>query len=371
MKYRAVIIDDEAWTRELIRRIGHWREYGYQIVGEAADGTSGLECIIQLRPHLIITDMKMPGLDGSQLLRALEQNDIHAKVIVVSGYYDYEYARQALSSHVADYLLKPVGEDEFNKRLRACANELAEEDQKMLPAESILAEHIDPFWLKKYMAYREDLIRSFEACSEKGARIALEKLEELFDNLKDETIRLKMLIKENYDLQSLLEETLIAKYGDTREVLAGSDISFTIHENSTIHDLIQHYQRTVLRIIADVTARQQGRKKLDVTRICEFVDAHYTESITLEDTAARFNVSREYLCSVFKKETGVNFTEYLASTRMEKAKVMILEYGIPIQQVSEMVGYTDVAYFYRTFKKHFGNTPAKMREETDRSRADV
>ena len=345
MEYRVVIIDDEAWTRDTIRRIGHWHEFGFQIVGEAADGVSGLECIRQLRPHLIITDMKMPGIDGSQLLRALEENEIRAKVIVVSGYYDYEYARQALNSHVADYLLKPINEEEFNSRLCACAEELKREDHGALSAEGILVGNVEPGWLKGYLECREGLGRSFDNSSEKGVHATLEKLEELFYSLKDDETRFKMLIKANYDIQSLLEETIIAKYGEDCETLPLTDISFTIHENSTVRDLAEHYRQVTSRIIFAVTAQQQSKRKIDISLVREFLDTHYTQSITLEDMAKRFFVSKEYLSSVFKKEVGVNFTEYQTSVRMGKAKEMILEYGIPIQKVSEMVGYTDLAHF--------------------------
>ncbi len=365
MEYRVVIIDDEAWTRDTIRRIGHWREFGFQIVGEAADGISGLECVRQLRPHLIITDMKMPGLDGSQLLRALEENGICAKVIVVSGYYDYDYARQALNSHVADYLLKPINEEEFNNRLHACADELAREDHDVLPSEGILVGSVEPGWLKNYLECREGLGRSFENSSEKGVHATLEKLEELFRCLKDGDTQLKMLIKANYDIQSILEETVIAKYEKDCENLPLADISFTIHKNSTVSDLAEHYRQVTSKIIFAVTAQQQSKKKIDISLVREFLDTHYTQGITLEDMAKRFFVSKEYLSSAFKKEVGVNFTEYQTSVRMEKAKEMILEYGIPIQKVSEMVGYTDLAHFYKTFKRYFGSTPAKMREKSE------
>ena len=83
---RVVIIDDEAWTRDTIKRIGKWRELGCRIVGEASDGLSGLECIRQLDPHLIITDMKMPGLDGAQMLRELDELQNVRVVLEESGF---------------------------------------------------------------------------------------------------------------------------------------------------------------------------------------------------------------------------------------------------------------------------------------------
>lgn len=361
MFFRVVIIDDEVWTRNLLRKIGHWRELGYRIVGEAADGISGLECIRQLRPHLIVTDMRMPGLDGPQLLQTLQKSEVHAKVIIVSGYYDYQYARQALKSHVADYLLKPISEDEFNERLRICAEELTEEDKKILP-ETILLENIDPVWMKNYVVYREDLSRSFESGSEKGIDAALRKIENLFAGLQDENAKLKIMVKVNYDFQSILEETIIAKYQPTGEQMSLYDIPFTIQRESGIHDLARHYRQVTSKFISTV-AEQQNKKKTDISNICEYMRTHYSENITLENTAKHFYISKEYLSFAFKKETGVNFTKYLISIRMEKAKEMILEYGIPIQRVAEMVGYTDITYFYRTFKRFWGTTPAKISDE--------
>lgn len=361
MEYRVVIIDDEAWTRDTIKRIGHWKEMDFQIVGEAADGISGLECINELKPHLIITDMKMPGLDGVQLLQRLTELSIPSKVIVVSGYYDYNYAHQALSSHVADYLLKPIKEDEFNERLRRCAEELDRES--IDGGEGYLLGNVDAKWLKEYIKVRQDLGYCFESATEKGVETALNKIKDLFLSYADHRAYLKLMIKTNYDLQRILEETALAGYDCEDEVLSAADISFTISKNSSIDELISHYHDAALKIISKINKAQQSKKHIDISKIEEYLNENYAENITLEDMAKRFFVTKEYLSAAFKKETGVNFSDYLTAVRMEKAKNMILEYEISIQKVSDMMGYVDVAHFYKTFKRYFNTTPGKMRED--------
>ena len=126
--YYAVIIDDEIWTRETIKKLAKWKENGLEVVGEASDGEYGLELIRHTRPDVILTDVKMPNLDGIQLIRQLraEQND--ALVIFISGYDDYTYIRSALKLDALDYLLKPVKEEELNKMLALCTSRLSKQE---------------------------------------------------------------------------------------------------------------------------------------------------------------------------------------------------------------------------------------------------
>jgi len=90
---------------------------------------------------------------------------------------------------------------------------------------------------------------------------------------------------------------------------------------------------------------------------------NYAENITLEGMANRNFITKEYLSFAFKKETGTTFSNELIRIRMEKAKQLIIEYNLPIQKAAEMTGYQDIAHFYKTFKKFFGNSPGKIKEE--------
>lgn len=362
MDYRAVIIDDEAWTRDTIKRIGRWQEYGFQIVGEAADGISGIECIKELKPHLIVTDMKMPGIDGAELLQLLDRGNIKSKIIVVSGYYDYNYTRQALNSHVMDYLLKPIKEDEFNRLIQQCAVELDAELAKEEQREISLVGNVDSDWFTKYIEARNDARKCLEGMSKKGVQVALNRIKALLDLQSNAKTRLRLVINVNYDLQKIMEEIIIANLIEGFEQSFIVELSYTIRENGTIDELIGHYIGAAEKIIDAATAQKLRRNKIDIQAIKQYVDGNFAENISLDAIAKANYVSKEYLSTAFKKDVGVNFSDYLTKVRMEKAKELIVDFGVPIQKVSDMTGYLDIAHFYKTFKKYFGTSPGKMKE---------
>ncbi|TVQ20478.1 MAG: response regulator, partial [Spirochaetaceae bacterium] len=125
LPYRVVILDDEPWSREVVKSLGRWEELGLRVVGEADDGPSGLESIRTLEPHIVITDMRMPGMDGTELLQRIAADHPEVRIVVMSGYDEFAYLRQALQSHAEDYLLKPIDPDELNRTLERCVAGIA------------------------------------------------------------------------------------------------------------------------------------------------------------------------------------------------------------------------------------------------------
>jgi DNA-binding NarL/FixJ family response regulator/AraC-like DNA-binding protein len=105
---RIVLIEDEPSSTRFLTSIIERKCPGFQIVGAADNGTDGLEKVRQLRPDLLITDIRMPGVDGIELVSRVREELPGVYSVIVSGYQDFEYARRALHSGVVDYLLKPV-----------------------------------------------------------------------------------------------------------------------------------------------------------------------------------------------------------------------------------------------------------------------
>jgi len=108
MNCTAVIIDDEPCVRDVVKALGHWSELGIAVVGEAEDGAAGLELVMQLKPDIVISDVKMPRMSGLELASRLQSAPCPPQVMIVSGYDDYDLVRQALKCGVTDYLLKPI-----------------------------------------------------------------------------------------------------------------------------------------------------------------------------------------------------------------------------------------------------------------------
>jgi two-component system response regulator YesN len=116
-KYRAIIADDEPMVVRLIEMLGHWELLGIEIIDECSDGNAALESILKNRPDIVISDIKMPGCDGIQMIEQVRKQDQSVQFILLSGYRYFEYARSALRLNVADYLLKPVSEEQLNEIL--------------------------------------------------------------------------------------------------------------------------------------------------------------------------------------------------------------------------------------------------------------
>lgn len=105
---RIVIVEDEVQTREGLSRLVERIDPHYRVVGSAANGQEGLELICDKRPDVVITDIRMPQMDGLEMIGALTEQQIAAKYIIISAFSDFSYARKAMSFGVSEYLLKPL-----------------------------------------------------------------------------------------------------------------------------------------------------------------------------------------------------------------------------------------------------------------------
>ena len=122
--YKAIIIDDISLVRDAICLLAQWDVFGIDQIFEADNAQEGLEIIQREQPQIIITDMKMPVMDGTQLLKKLEEIQIQSKIIVISGFSDYKYTRLAIQSGVIDYILKPVDPQDLNNALASAVAQL-------------------------------------------------------------------------------------------------------------------------------------------------------------------------------------------------------------------------------------------------------
>ena len=114
---RVFLVEDEVTVRENIKRMVPWEAYGFELVGEAADGELALPLIRKYQPDLLITDIKMPFMDGLTLCGIVKKEQPGIKIVILSGYDEFSYAQQAISIGVEDYLLKPIRKAAFVKRL--------------------------------------------------------------------------------------------------------------------------------------------------------------------------------------------------------------------------------------------------------------
>ncbi|KMK75224.1 response regulator transcription factor [Alkalihalobacillus pseudalcaliphilus] len=127
--YKVLIVDDEATVREGLKAIIPWEEYGFYIGELARDGQTALKLCQNERFDLIISDIRMAGMDGLELIQQVRQFDQRIQCLIVTGFADFHYAQKAIQYQVADYLLKPIDEDALIPILKDIKNELDKENE--------------------------------------------------------------------------------------------------------------------------------------------------------------------------------------------------------------------------------------------------
>jgi two-component system, response regulator YesN len=121
---KLMIVDDESIIRKGIRTSIDWGALQVEIVGEAQNGKQALELVQQWMPDIVLTDIRMPQMDGLEFAQQLKQQYPYIKIIILSGYDDFNYARKALTIGVTDYLMKPVGADELTTLISKIGDEI-------------------------------------------------------------------------------------------------------------------------------------------------------------------------------------------------------------------------------------------------------
>lgn len=105
---RILIVEDEYLTRQGVKHLIHWEQEGFQVVGEASNGEEALQLLEELHPHIVLTDVVMPVMDGIALTQAIQEHYPETRVIVLSGYSDFEYVKSTFQHGAVDYILKPT-----------------------------------------------------------------------------------------------------------------------------------------------------------------------------------------------------------------------------------------------------------------------
>lgn len=175
IKMKLILADDEHKIRSAIKKLIQWDTLGLTLAAECENGEELLQSIACLRPDIVLTDMRMPGLNGAALLRELNRQAPWVKIVVLSGFDDFELVHQALRSHTVDYLLKPVNSQELNetlyKAVQECrrASDISRQVRRQKMAEYLEASLSDPaFMPQEEQAFEQICVSVLGIYSEDG-----------------------------------------------------------------------------------------------------------------------------------------------------------------------------------------------------------
>lgn len=415
--YRILIVDDEKGVRETIRDKMNWEELGFSDVHDAENGRDALEKIELLRPDVLLTDIRMPYMDGLKLCEQVRKKYPSMKLLIFSGFDDFEYAKQAIRLKVTEYVLKPVNIYELTEIMGRVKNMLDEELKARKDIDTIRTnfENSIPVLQEVFLgrALKESLPQEEIDEGLERYRIPLKQAKK-WDvvaastqdgNLKDENTILSIAafvgdFLKNYYRFSMVRtneclSTIIAIDNDNTktemmdlldelsmecERIFGIKIVIGIgHSCENLTQLPGAYQSAVEALrygqekkrdtvvyINDIVWDQDNAAAKAVLQAKKYIQSHYTDPELSADEICRFLcVSPNYFSTIFKKETGQTYIAYLTQIRLDKAIELLENTNDKTYVIAEKIGYQDQNYFSYVFKKKYGISPTKYRRSRE------
>ena len=478
--YKVILVDDEIWSLEGLAASFEWEENGFRVIGKYTESLEAIAHIKEECPDVVFTDIRMPDMTGLEMMKEIRETNQDTEFIVVSGYAQFEYAREAVRQGAFDYNLKPIDleeADELLKRLKKRLNyKRFEQDSKLLGR--ILYEGKDDarlFPLSGGGKIQVTAIKTIDneflfsdlwklflnqgiiyvklMINEKERIVVYSADDEEFnfkwiENLKDrigkkgyggvssvgnyenlgimfkeailaasgqfigketgvtqyaevvnpyyETYGRKLcsLILENRyeDACALLDEIVelvkLENLGIFYIVRLWNQIAIMLHENlrdgarvrieyldflqitrkfENLDELCQYIKIEIAEILITQKNQMEARRSYNENfmKLLNYVDKNYSEKLNLNALSEQFFLNMSYCSELFKKVTGLNFSDYLTKVRMEKAASFLSSGNCMVKEVAELTGYSDAFYFSRVFKKYYGVTPAYFMEKDD------
>ncbi|RXZ83750.1 response regulator [Paenibacillaceae bacterium] len=337
-----VIAEDEPIVRMGLIALIEAEAEGFRIVGEAEDGQQAIMLARMHLPDLIITDIRMPVMDGLSFMSSLRQEGIPSSVLVVSGYGEFEYAQQAMRAGAEDYLLKPINADNLLPTLYALRDKMQQEKAR------IVHDSKEQLWSFKTSAKR--LANDLWNLREPAIELELISLQHelLADGLSASALERKLA-----GYIALLEDEFRSIAGQELPLSPGLD-KFNQHFDSFCTHI--HAAMALIRGI-----RNWGYGKVTQAAVT-YLEQHYGDSeLTLTKLAQHLEMKPANFSHIFKSELAIPFSQYLIRLRMEKASEQLSESASKVYEVSAAVGFTDYAHFSKMFKRYKGCTPTEYR----------
>lgn len=157
--YKVLLVDDEPNVRQGIKMMIPWDEIDCEVISEANDGDEGLSAIMDLSPDIVIADIKMPGKTGIEMTQAARSLGFIGKVIILSGYSDFTYAKEAISLGVESFILKPVDEDELIEAIKSAEEKIRSERESSIH-QQMAKEYLDERLVRGLLSGSEEAVRT-------------------------------------------------------------------------------------------------------------------------------------------------------------------------------------------------------------------
>lgn len=411
---RILIVDDEVGMRETMAQAVRMFDDRYE-VSEAEDGEEALR-ILDDTFDLVITDIRMPGMDGVELVRRIRRRGSTVTIFMLTGYAEFEYARAAIQTNVTEYMLKPVSVHTLREAIAGVSANIAKqrEHEKIarLREQTLLEKRVQDLLYELPLPYYDEwmfpdydtiVVLSFViadvAAGGRMSRFAVKNV--LGDVLREHGVPL-VFVEESHLTCVLFandghppSEELAARCSEAVRLTLRRELRIGIGGTGTKLSEIGALYWASLGQLGIEPAGSQSDGGIDrggsglpgeqpstaassgesdssglnqeglhhlVRQTIHILETEYGGDITLSGLAERLYLNPNYLSTLFKNETGTTFTQALMRIRMEKAKALLRTTKLKIYEVGCRVGYADSAHFSRVFKNHERMSPYEYRD---------
>jgi two-component system response regulator YesN len=349
---KLILIDDKQNVIDGIATLGHWEQHAIEFAGSALNGQEALNLIEGVRPDIAITDITMPLMDGLAFTEAALKRIPHLKIIILSGYDQFEYAQRAIRLGVLEYLTKPIKIEQIVEAVLRARDKLLAEQAQATEIDTLRNQaNLLPLPENCAAAYPTDVEREVILALKAGAAPAFDSaLARFFESLDPACQRTA-----SFELLAVAMRALAEMGSDDAGSASAyaAQISQTEDVRSTLHTLLHTY-------VKRIDDQRQNRGAVDLAR--DFIREHLHEDISLDDVATAVHFTAGYLAHLFKKGTGETVVEYINRLKMERAAVLICDPTTKISVVAQAVGYNDRRYFTELFRRRYGCSPSEYRE---------
>lgn len=404
--YSIVLVDDEAEVRDSMADGVDWAKLGFEVKGLAQNGLEALGLIEAEEPDVVMTDIKMPYMDGLQLSAKIRERYDNMKIVIFSGYDDFSYAKEAIKYKVENYIMKPINSREL--------------EEAMLDIKKLLDNERDTERNLKLLAerYADGLPRITESLLQQLLRGVLNDdiKRQLSENRPDMVFAGAWIVAsikveaENNSAELIykaIEDELQKKHviAAVREndkidiIFAQGDVEIVINAIENLERNMMHLfgveircgigcprdmlgcitesyaeamkalgelsfeEGRAIRYFGDMSKSKGEEDNSPVAKAIAFIRLNYSDAtLSVETVADSVGFSHSYFSSIFKKETGEACSSFITKVRMEEAARLLNETDSKTYIIAKETGYSDVAYFSYAFKHHFGVAPTKYRQ---------
>jgi len=400
--YNLIIVDDEQIIRNFYSTIIDWESIGFSVSKVCKNGNEALEFIKNNVVDCLITDIKMSPISGIELLKLSKDINPNIKVVLVSAYSDFEFAKEAVKHSASDYLLKPLYAEELTQCMLKIKKELDEQKKSNMVIYNYQRNFINSVLKGDYNDSKNllEILSEYNIDFTKDSKIALVGFMTEENTLNDAIVAhekdafyislqrfINEMLPETNGFFLMCEDKIITYLLYTKH----NDLSFEATVKNHIEGLkktlkkymeiaVEDVETTYIGGIEDLknyslnqSEYKNGTNDYDnyattsVKAAKKYIEINYGEDISLEKISSMYYLSPGYFSKIFKRNFGITYVEFLVKYRMKKAKELLTETDHKIYTIGQLVGYENTKHFTKTFKAFYNISPKEYREKHTRS----